>query len=95
MIEVLEIILPSSVYEIFQLRVSENQILNWHWKHEECFAYKGMKQIGVTDRYTCGVIHRIECWLKDLEIKYRIEPSIDKCSMLESGFCSGDIKIGS
>jgi hypothetical protein len=67
---------------------SSKDLLNW-----ECFAYKGMKQIGLIDGYRCGVMYRIECWLEALGIKYSIDPKIDKCMMHEKGACLGDIKV--
>ena len=93
MVEALEVILPHSVFEKFRFRASSKNILHWQWENGECFAYKGMKQIGIIDGYRCGVIYRIECWLEALGIKYSIDPKIDKCMMHEKGACSGDIKI--
>ena len=93
MLEALEVVLPHSVFEKFQFRASSKNILHWQWENGECFAYKGMKQIGIIDGYRCGVIYRIECWLEALGIKYSIDPKIDKCMMHEKGTCSGDIKV--
>ena len=93
MLEALEVILPNSVFEKFRFRASSKDLLHWEWESGECFAYKGMKQIGIIDGYRCGVMYRIECWLEALGIKYSIDPKIDKCMMHEKGVCSGDIKI--
>ena len=93
MVEALEVILPHSVFENFRFRASSRDLLNWEWESGECFAYKGMKQIGIIDGYRCGVIYRIECWLEALGIKYSIDPKIDKCMMHEKGACLGDIKV--
>lgn len=89
----LELILPRSVFERFLFRSSAKDVLQWQWESGECFAYKGMQRIGIIDRYRCGVMYRIECWLDALGIKYRIDPKIDKCIMHEKGACSGEIKI--
>jgi hypothetical protein len=93
MLEALEMILPNSVFERFRFRASSKNLLHWEWESGECFAYKGMKQIEIIDGYRCGVMYRIECWLEALEIKYSIDPKIDKCIMHEKGACFGDIRV--
>ena len=93
MLEALEMTLPNSVFERFRFRASSKDLLHWEWESGECFAYKGMKQIGIIDGYRCGVIYRIECWLEALGIKYSIDPKIDKCMMHEKGACLGDIRV--
>ena len=93
MLEALEVILPNSVFEKFRFRASSKDLLHWEWESGECFAYKGMKQIGIIDGYRCGVMYRIECWLEALGIKHSIDPKIDKCMMHEKGVCLGDIKV--
>ena len=92
MFEGLEMILPNSVFKRFRFRASSHGLLHWEWENGECFAYKGMKQIGIIDGYRCGVMYRIECWLDALEIQYRMQPQIDKCMMHEKGACFGDIR---
>jgi hypothetical protein len=93
MLEALEVILPNSVFEKFRFRAPSKDLLHWEWESGECFAYKGMKQIGIIDGYRCGVMYRIECWLEALGIKYSIDPKTDKCMMHEKGACLGDIKV--
>ena len=93
MAEALELILPGSVFEKFLFRATAKGVLHWEWESGECFAFKGMKRIGIIDDYRCGVMYRIECWLEALGIKYSIDPKIDKCIMHETGACSGDIKV--
>ena len=65
-------------------------ILHWEFKPEGCFAYKGMQRIGVIDDYECGVIYRIECWIKSMGIKFDVNPKITKCLMRANARCSGD-----
>jgi hypothetical protein len=89
----LEIILPGSVFDKFLFSASAEDTLHWEWEKGECFAFKGMKRIGIIQDYRCGVMYRIECWLDALGIKYSIDPKIDKCIMHEKGECSGDIKV--
>ena len=68
-------------------------ILHWSFEPGKCFAYKGMRRLGVIDKYECGVIFRIECWLDYFGIKYTMRPRIDKCLMHVTGECSGDIEM--
>jgi hypothetical protein len=89
----LEIILPDSVFEKFHFQTSSNDLMHWKWESGECFAFKGMQQIGIVDGYRCGVIYRIECWLDALGISYSTTPQIDKCIMPEKGECSGHIRL--
>ncbi len=62
-----------------------------HWEMNRCFAYNGMKMIGVHKQYECGVIYRVSCWLDALGIKHTIEPEIDKCLLNSREKCSGNI----
>ena len=68
-------------------------ILHWEFKPKECFAYKGMQNIGAIDAYECGVIYRIECWIQCLGVEYSVHPPIEGCLMLAHGTCSGDFKL--
>ena len=68
-------------------------VLHWEFKPKECFAYKGMKRIGALDEYECGVIYRIECWIKSLGITYEVAPRVTKCLMRDSDSCSGDFTL--
>ena len=71
----------------------QKNILHWEFVPGQCFAYKGMQKIGVVDRYECGVIYRIACWIDSLEIPYRLSPQIQKCIMPAGQTCSGDFKL--
>lgn len=93
MLDALELILPRSVFEKFHISTTSEDLLHWEWETGECFAYKGMKQIGIIDDYRCGVMYRIECWLQALGINYSIDPEIDKCIMHEKGACIGEIRV--
>lgn len=64
--------------------------MHWEFKPYKCFAYKGMVAAGVVDQYECGVIYRIECWIKHLGIQYTVQPKITNCLMLRDGHCTGD-----
>jgi len=64
-----------------------------HWEMNGCFAFEGMKMIGVKENYECGVIYRVCCWLDALGIKYEIAPKISKCLLYSQKKCSGDIIV--
>jgi len=58
-----------------------------------CFAYEGVKALGVIDRYECGIMLRIETWLDTLGIKYEVEPKVTGCMMHTDGKCLRDYKF--
>lgn len=93
MLETLRLTLPASVFENFRLSSPGKNLLHWEWEEQECFAYKGMKQMGTLEEYRCGVMYRIECWLETLGIEYRIDPKLDRCIMHTEGACSGDLQF--
>ena len=62
-----------------------------HWEMTKCFAYEGMKRIGVKERYECGILYRVSCWLDVLGIKHKIEPKIEDCLLYSQEKCLGDI----
>lgn len=71
----------------------KENVMRWEFEPGQCFAYKGIKRLGAIDQYECGVIYRIECWLKCLGIQYKTIPKIDKCLMHMIGRCSGEIEL--
>jgi hypothetical protein len=66
-----------------------------HWEMDTCFAFEGMKMIGVKQGYECGVIFRVLCWLDALGIKYYLKPDIKDCLLYSQDKCTGDITIES
>ena len=76
-----------------EMSFPEEDVLHWEFKPGECFAYKGMQAMGAIDGYECGVIYRIECWIKSLGIEFRSTPEVKKCLMLTEGECSGNIRL--
>lgn len=89
----LRMVLPASVFSRANFTFRAPNIFHWEWEDGECFAYKGMRQIGVLDEYVCGVIYRIQCWFENLGIPCEVEPKIEKCIMHETGSCAGDFTI--
>jgi len=65
----------------------------WEFNDKKCFAYNGMKMLGMTDKYECGPIYRRECWLNGLGINYELTPMIKKCISPDQGKCSGSFKL--
>ena len=57
------------------------------WKIPRCFAYEGMKRVGVIDQYECGIVERVYGWFEELEIKYTVESDSKGCNMHEYGKC--------
>ena len=64
-------------------------VVTWEFNERNCFAYNGIRMLGVIDAYECGPLYRIKCWLETLGIQYRMEPDIHKCVMPEKGRCAG------
>ncbi len=60
---------------------------------QPCFAYEGMKRLGVADRYECGIMLRIETWFDTLGIKYEVEPKVTGCMMHTHGQCFRDYRF--
>ena len=73
------------------LSFSEKNKIHWEFTPYQCFAYKGMVAAGVIDKYECGVIYRIECWIKNLGVSFNTIPQITTCIMRHCGRCSGEI----
>lgn len=93
MLAALEMTLPDSVFKKIRFISPSRNLIHWDWESGQCFAYKGMKQIGAIDGYRCGVMYRIECWLEALETRYAMHPSIEGCLMHEKGACEGEIRV--
>jgi hypothetical protein len=67
---------------------------NWiHAEWQSCFAFEGMKGLGVPDRYECGIMLRIETWFDTLGIQYEVEPKVTGCMMHTDGRCFRDYRF--
>lgn len=93
MLAALELTLPDSVFKKLHFTSPAENLMRWKWENSQCFAYKGMKQIGVLGEYRCGVMYRIECWLDALGVRYSMQPVIEGCLMHEKGICEGEIQV--
>jgi len=72
-------------------RMPEKNMLHVEW--ESCFAYEGMKALGVMDRYECEVMLRVEIWFDTLGIRYEVEPKVTGCMMHTDGRCFRDYRF--
>lgn len=86
----LQAILPESILSVSSFTVPSTNVIRWEWQDGKCFAYEGMKRLGIAGQYVCGVIYRIECWLDCLQIRYTVNPKIDACMMAKTGSCTGE-----
>jgi hypothetical protein len=93
MLAALELTLPDSVFRKIHFSSPSRDLIHWNWESGQCFAYKGMQQMGVIDGYRCGVMYRIECWFEALGIRYSMHPRIKGCLMHEKGVCEGEIQV--
>ncbi len=73
----------------FEWSIPKRNILQWKWKDKECFAYEGVKKLGVIDQYECGIMTRIAGWFKGLGIGFTMDPPLNGCLMRKKGACSG------
>lgn len=71
----------------------EKNTMAWAFDSGKCFAYAGISKLGAIDRYECGVLFRIQCWLDALEIENRFDPETGKCRMHFNGACAGKIYL--
>ena len=75
----------------FTWSIPEKNVMRWKWRNGNCFAYQGIKGMGVLDQYDCGIMKRIEGWMQGLGIEYEIIPEINGCLMAnEDKKCEGD-----
>jgi hypothetical protein len=64
-----------------------------HGEWKSCFAYEGIKALGVIDQYECGIMLRINTWLDTLGIKYEVEPKVTGCMMHTDSKCYRDYRF--
>ena len=74
-----------------EMSFPRENVLHWRFKTGKCFAFRGMQMIGALEGYECGVIHRIESWVKCLGIAYTARPDVTGCLMRDEGKCEGEL----
>lgn len=75
----------------FDLGFAEPDVLRWHARR--CFAFDGVTRLGIADRYTCGILPRIEGWLEGLGIRYTVAPDRGDCMMQREGRCVQEYRL--
>ncbi len=65
----------------------------FRWNIQGCFAYDGIKGLGLLDQYECGIKERAYGWLDGLGIKFEVQPDTLACSMHATGKCITDIRL--
>jgi len=81
----------SGEFTDFEVSYPSHNILQW--QSPQCFAYDGIKKIGMIEQYQCGIFERIEGWLNGLNIEYEILPKINGCNMHNVGSCKLKIQF--
>ncbi|MEW6079088.1 MAG: DUF6125 family protein [Thermodesulfobacteriota bacterium] len=74
----------------FKVDTPARNVIHWEMEKDACFAYKGISGMGVIDQYHCGVLYRIENWLRGLGVAYEMRPPVTNCLMHATGECKGD-----
>ena len=69
----------------YRYNMPAKNLMQGQW--DNCFAYEGMKMLGVSDRYECGIMLRIDTWLNTLGIKFEVEPKVTGCMMHTDSKC--------
>lgn len=89
MMKVLDIVKPDFMH--FNWSFPQHNVIHWEWEKDNCFAFKGISQLGLVDRYHCGILKRIEGWFINLKLPYKMDPEVEGCLMHQCGQCHGDI----
>lgn len=92
-LESLRLVMPSTVSSGFRVERPAPDVIRWEWEQGQCFAYRGMRQLGFLDDYRCGVIYRIECWLEALGMACETSPPVTTCIMHTTGACAGEFRV--
>ncbi|MFH2007096.1 MAG: DUF6125 family protein [bacterium] len=77
----------------YRLRFEAPDVMRWEWEDGQCFAYQGIKSLGLLDRYRCGIFVRVEAWLDGLGIAFERTPAGDACSMRNGGRCNREFRV--
>ena len=90
-VNVADILIPD--FMNVEISFLEPDTIQWAFNERKCFAYNGVKMLGVVEEYECGPLHRIKCWLNSLGIRYDMEPEVVRCIMPSKGECLGQFKL--
>ncbi len=73
--------------------INDDYTMDISMRDNECFAYKGIKRLGVIEDYECGVIFRIECWMRAFGLIYESDNPSKKCLFHHEGRCKKQLKF--
>ena len=68
-------------------------VIRFTWGQGQCFAYEGMKRLGVADRYECGIFERVGGWFASLGLAFTLYPETQGCLMHEQGRCVRELRF--
>ena len=71
----------------FSFSFPRQNVMRFNWEDQNCFAYKGMKRVGMIEYYRCAIYDRVEGWLDGLGLTYTVTPEITTCLMHCTGKC--------
>ncbi|HPI92539.1 MAG TPA: DUF6125 family protein [Deltaproteobacteria bacterium] len=77
----------------FTYTFPEKNVLRWEWDGSGCFAYQGMQRMGAIDRYECGVLFRVLCWIESAGVRYAPDRELKGCRMHMEGRCAGEVRF--
>jgi len=60
---------------------------------KKCFAYEGVKRVGIEKIYDCGIFERICSWIDSAGVEYELEPPIGKCLKAQGKECRRTIVL--
>jgi len=77
----------------YELSFPEPGVLRWRWEDEQCFAYQGIRSLGLLDEYRCGIYVRVEAWLEGLHLPFTMTPDTRCCVMHKNGRCERTFRV--
>ena len=69
----------------FRLSFPEENVMEW--EVPSCFAYEGVRSLGVIDGYQCAIFDRLDAWLETLGVQYSVAPEVAGCLLHRQGKC--------
>lgn len=75
----------------FTWRISAENTLRWDM--QRCFAYEGVRKLGVADQYQCGIFERMEGWAEGLGLEHTVTPQVQGCMMHTDGKCFRELRF--
>jgi hypothetical protein len=76
-----------------QFRLSFPERNRMRWEIESCFAYQGVKKLGVADHYECGIFERLESWFDTLGVAWSATPPVEGCLFHRTGACAREYRF--